>query len=61
MKKYEIQTRVTSWAYIEIEAENEEEALKLANVKPWEEWKHDTDWSSADTCEVRELEEGYYL
>jgi hypothetical protein len=61
MTRYEVQTRVTTWAYIEVEAENEDQALVEANALPYSEWKLDTDWSSADSPEVQELENGAYL
>jgi len=61
MTRYEVQTRVTTWAYIEVEAENEDQALAEANKLPYSEWKLETDWSSADSPEVQELENGAYL
>jgi len=48
MNKYTVQVQVNSWAYIEVEADNEEKALEIANNTNWNEWKLDTDFSNYD-------------
>jgi len=60
MARYEVQVMVQTWAYVEVEADSEQEALKEAEALPYSEWKHDTDWSSADCPEVQLLEAGSY-
>ena len=61
LHEYEVQTSVNTFAYIVVTAYDEEEALNTANASAWANWKIDTDWSSADTPEVRLMDgEGGY-
>lgn len=57
MPTYTIQQHATAWAYIEIQAESEEEALKIASDGFLDGWKYETDWLSADFPEVIEVQE----
>ena len=58
MTKYQVMTSAQTFAYMSVEAESAEEAERIAESIPFNsEWSYDTDWSSADTLEVREEEE----
>ena len=57
MKKYEVQVQVNSWAFISVEAENEQEAEKVANATPWNKWTLDTDFSNYGETTITEQEE----
>ena len=62
LKEYEVVVSINSFAYIVVLAKDEEHAEEVADSKPWSEWKLDTDFSSADTFEVREMDgEGGYM
>jgi len=47
MAKYEVRTVLNTYAWIEIEADSEEQAQELAQKGDWTGWKADTDWTSA--------------
>lgn len=57
MRKYEVSVQVNSYAWIMVEAANEEEAEAKARALHFEHWKLDTDYSTAEEYEVREDEE----
>ena len=62
LKEYEVQVSINSFAYIVVLAKDEEHAEEVADSKPWSEWKLDTDFSSADSLQVREMDgEGGYM
>ena len=62
LKEYEVQVSINSFAYIVVLAKDEEHAEEVADSKSWGEWKLDTDFSSADTFQVREMDgEGGYM
>ena len=62
LKEYEVQVNINSFAYIVVLAKDEEHAEEVADSKSWGEWKLDTDFSSADTFQVREMDgEGGYM
>ena len=62
LKEYEVQVSINSFAYIVVLAKDEEHAEEVADSKSWSEWKLDTDFSSADTFQVREMDgEGGYM
>jgi hypothetical protein len=46
---YRIIQRIDTWATVEVEAENAQRALDIANANPDLEWAYDTDYDSAVT------------
>ncbi len=54
MKRYEVSVQVNSYAFIVVNAANEEEAEAKARAVHWERWRLDTDYSTAEDYEVRE-------
>jgi hypothetical protein len=52
MAKYEAKAVLNTYAWIEIEADSQEEAEKIANEGGWAGWKYDTDMSSAGDIDV---------
>jgi len=52
MAKYEAKAILNTYAWIEIEAESQEEAQKIADAGGWAGWKFDTDTSSAGDIDV---------
>jgi hypothetical protein len=54
--RYTVQTSTTLWLYTSVEAENEEQALQLANERDFSQWNKDYDLGACDNLEILEKE-----
>ena len=60
MKTYRVWAKMTTWAYLDVEAENEREAWNIANETDGGEFICDEsngDWEIDPECEIKEVDE----
>ena len=50
--KYEVRTVLNTFAWVEVEADSEEEAISQVMRKGWVDWATDTDWSNGSDLEA---------
>jgi len=56
MAKYEARAVLNTYAWLEIEADSQEEAEKIANEGGWAGWKFDTATDSAGDIDIQLME-----
>lgn len=60
MKTYRVWAKMTTWAYLDVEAENEREAWNIANETDGGEFicnESKGDWEIDPECEIKEVDE----